>query len=331
MSQAYYSGPAKVFLSGNSVALQPNGENGAVKFSIDEKTSDIATAMFGKIGETLDSQMGEIETVPFDSWHLLPTLFPPYLGVTTASGTGNGAGALVIGTRPHGNANVSAKIYTPDGRLYVPVRAAVTGHPNMKFNSGEALFTSVKISCLGDPAKSPGDSAFLLTGNAITESAASDPGDAFALTDFVRGRWSSAWGTLAGFGGDGGAAMEGEDGFELVPAVKYDPLTVSKILRHMKLATASFMIKLRPVGPTQTQIATALLAHTAGSRFGAGTNAADLILTGPNSKTVTLKQCEIKGAGFEFGGTKLGNGEIGFVPAMTFNTGAPQPQLIFSA
>jgi hypothetical protein len=55
-----------------------------------------------------------------------------------------------------------------------------------------------------------------------------------------------------------------------------------------------------------------------------------LVLTGPSSKTITVKQTEIKGAGFEFGGTKLGTGEIGFVSKMNFAAGAPQPLLVFS-
>lgn len=331
MSQAYYTGPAKVYLGSNSVALQANGANGQVKFNINEKTADAGTAMFGKIAETLDDQTGEIDVTPFDSWSLLPSLFPPFLGVTTASGTGNGAGVLAIGTRPHGSTNTTSKIYTPDGRLYVPVRTAVTGHPTLKLNSGEGLYGPVKISCLGDPTKNPGDSEFLLTGNAITETGATDPGGVFSMADFIRGRWFGAWGTLAGFGGDGGSAMEGEDGWEIVPDIKYSPRLVQKVTRHMVLESVSFMAKARLVGPTQTQIAAAILAHTAGSRFGAGTNAAPLILTGPSGKTITLNQSEIKGTGFEFGGTKLGNGEIGFVCSMTFTTGAPQPLLVFSA
>jgi len=330
-AQTYYTGPAKVYLGNNSVAMQANGASGQVKFSINEKTSDIATAMFGKIAEGLDDVTGEIDVTPFDAWHLLPTLLPPYLGVTTASGTGFGAGALVIGTRPHGATNSPAKIFTPDGRLYMPVRTAVVGHPSLKLSPGEGLYGPVKISCLGDPTLAPGASGFLLTGNAITETAGVDPGDAMALTDFVRGRWTGAWGTLAGWGGDGASTLEGEDGWEIIPDIKYSPRTVQKLTRHMVLDSVAFMAKVRPVGPTQTQIAAALLAHTQGLRLGASTNAADLVLTGPNSKTITLKQADIKGAGFEFGGTKLGNGELGFVTSMTFTAGAPAALLAFSA
>ena len=329
MSQNYYTGPAKAFFA--AVGLQANGAQGQIKADLIEKTSDAGTSQFGKIAETLDDQYAEVTLTPFDSYNLLPTLFPTFLGVTTGVGTGFGAGALLIGTRPHTASNVPLKLWTPDGRLYNFVRAAITGHPTLNLGNGQPLYSGIKFTCLGDITKNPGDSAFLVAGNAITESGGSDPGGVFTMADFVRGKWTGAWGTLAGFGGDGGSAMEAEDGWQLVPEIKYSARTVQKVTRHMVLDSVAFMIKGRPVGPTQTQIAGALLAHAAGSRFGVGTNGADVVLTGPSSKTITLKQAEIKGAGFEFGGSKLGNGEIGFVSSMTFTTGAAQPLVVFSA
>jgi hypothetical protein len=331
MSQTFYTGPAKTYLGVNSVALQASGAQGQAKVTINTKTADAGAAIFGKIAEVVTDVTADIDVTPFGSWHLLPTLFPSYLGVTTASGTGNAAGALVIGTRPHGAANQPCKLYTPDGRLYNFVRAAITGHPTLTLSAKANLFGATKITALGDSTLLAGASSFLLTASAITESGATDPGDAFGLTDFVQGRWSAAWGTLAGFGGDGGAAMEAEDGFQIVPDIKYHPVDVQGLTRHYVLDSVSFMVKFRPVGPTQSQIAAALLAYTLGLRLGASANAATLLLTGPNSKTISLINSDIKGAGFEFGGTKLGNGEIGFVPGMTFTIGAPQPILVFSA
>jgi hypothetical protein len=91
------------------------------------------------------------------------------------------------------------------------------------------------------------------------------------------------------------------------------------------------MAKARLVGPTHTQLVAQIGTHTSGTLAGSGTNAADLVLTGPGSKTITVKQTELRGAGFEFGGTKLGTGEIGFVTQMKFNgSGVPQPLLTFS-
>ena len=321
----YYSGPGKVYL--NSVALQAQGENGQIVAIINEPTTPVAAAMFGRIGETFDDQTGRISVTPFDNWGLLATLFPAFLGISV----GSTAGALVVGTRPHGAANVPTKIYTPDGRLYNFVRTAVTKHPDLKLGVGEPLFGPCEITALGDPTLNPGAASFLVTGNAITETGGSDPGGAFVTSDFERGAWSGAWGTLAGFGGDGGAALQAEDFWTVQINAKYSPLKVQKCTRHMKLDSVEIMAKARLVGPTHTQLIGELGTHTLGSLYGSGANAADLILTGPNSKIITVKKTELRGAGFEFGGTKLGTGEVGFVTQMTFSAGAPQPLLTFSA
>jgi hypothetical protein len=335
MSQTLYSGPAKVsYYNANSSpqAMQAEGENGAIKITIDEKTTQRSTAMHGRILETLDDVTAKIDITPFDSWTLLPTLFPAYLGVTCT--TGGTTGALVVGTRPHTyvadvNGLNSTKIWTPDGRLYNFVRTAITKHPDLKLGPGMPLFGGIEIMALGDPAKNPGDTSFLVSGNAITESAATDPTassfqDSSAAPDFINGKWTGAWGSVTGF-----TSLEGEDGWTITSEVKYSAQTVQKLTRQMKLDSVQFMAKARLVGPTHTQLLGKILAHTLGATLTEGT-ATDLVLSGPSSKTITLKDVELKGAGFEFGGTKLNTGEIGFVTKIDFSSGAPAPSLIFS-
>lgn len=332
-AQTLYSGPGKLFFNG--VGFQADGENGQINCTLDEKTTQRGTAMFGRLLETLDDQIVKIAMTPFDSWGILGALFPTILGVTTTAGAvtnGAGTGLLAVGTRPHdfaaGSVNglAAAKIFTSDGRLYNWVRAAMTKHPEMKLGVGQTLFGGAELTCLGDPGANPGSSGFILAGNAITETAATDPDSTgFALTDFVNGAWVGAWGAVTGF-----TAMQAEDYWTLVTDVKYSPLTVQKITRHMKLDSAAFMIKARIAGPTHTQIVGKILAHTSGQIL-KETSAVDLVLTGPASKTITLKGCEIKGAGFEFGGTRLGTGEVGFVTETAFASGVPAPTLLFSA
>jgi len=294
---------------------------------INEPTTPVAAAMFGRIGETLDDVTAKISVTPFDNWGLLATLYPTFLGISN----GSNAGALVVGTRPHGAANVATKIWTPDGRLYNFVRTAVTKHPDLKLGVGVPLFGACEITALGDPTLNPGVASFLVAANAITETGGVDPGGAFVTSDFIRGAWTGAWGTLAGFGGDGGAALQAEDFWTISVNAKYSALKVQKLTRHLKLDSVEIMAKARIVGPSHTQIIGELGTQTLGSLFGSNTDAADLVLSGPGGKTITVKQTEIKGAGFEFGGTRLGTGEVGFVTQMKFTAGAPTPLLTFSA
>jgi len=327
-SKTIYSGPGKVYV--NSIALQPEGENGPIKVGLNEETAEIAAAMFGRVGEQVADQTVELSLKPFDNWGSLRTLFPAALGVSC----GASAGVLVIGTRAHGAANAATKVWTPDGRLYNIVRSAIVGHPALHLGVGKALFGDTKIVGIGDGVTpvAMGASGFLIAGNAITESAGSDPGGNMTMSDFIRGAWTGIWGTVAGFGGAAGSdtltnPVEAEDEWTIEPNVKYSPLKVQGRTVGYKLDSVGFMAKCRPFGPTHTDIVAAIGAHTHGGRLGS----ADLTLTGPSSKTITLKNAAIKGGGFDFGGTQLGSGEIGFVNEMTFTAGAAQPLLVFSA
>lgn len=327
-AKTIYAGPGKVYW--NSIALQPEGENGNIRLAVAEETSEIAAAMFGRVGELVTDQIAELSLTPFDNWGSLRTLYPATLGVTC----GASAGALVIGTRPHGATNSTAKVWTPDGRLYTLVRAAIIGHPTLQLAPDKALFGDCRVIGIGDNVTpvAMGSSGYLVSGNAITETGAADPGGNMTMSDFVRGAWTGVWGTVAGFGGAAGSdgntfAVEGEDGWTVETDVKYSQLKVQGRTVGYKLDSVRFMARCRPFGPTHTDIVAALGAHTHGGRLGS----ADLVLTGPSSKTITLKNAAIKGGGFEFGGTQLGSGEVGFVNEMTFSAGAAQPLLVFSA
>jgi hypothetical protein len=326
MSATIYSGSGKVLLH-NAVSLQAEGVNGAVSIKLNEATAQIAAAMFGRIGEQVTDQTVDITTKPFDSWGILPYMFPTYLGVTCGASTG----AILIGKRPHDAAVVStsgASVWTPDGRLYTLVRAAITGHPSLHLGTGKALFGDVKISCFPDPTVSMGTGGYLFaSSNPIYESGQTDPAIALALymsmSDFVREKWTASWGAVTGFTG-----MEAEDEWTIEPSIAYTDLKVQQRSLAMKLDSVEFMIRVRPYGPTHTQILTQVGSHTHGQVLGS----ADLVLTSATTgKTITLKNAGVRGAGFEFGGTALGTGEIGFVNEMTFTTGAAQPLLVFSA
>jgi hypothetical protein len=136
------------------------------------------------------------------------------------------------------------------------------------------------------------------------------------------------WGAVPGFGtGVGATAIQAEDEWTIETNVKYSQLRVQGRTVGFKLDSAAFMARVRPYGPTQTQIMNRVGSHFLGGRLGS----ADLVLTASLSgTTITLKNAEVHGAGFEFGGTALGTGEIGFVNEMRFSAGAPLSLLEFS-
>lgn len=337
MSTTYYSGPGKLYR--NAVAFWPDG---LLKYEISQEKDDIIAAMHGRIGSTLGDTIGKISFTPLDNWTELAQYFPTYLGVTTLGGSN--AGALLIGQRPHNPlsggsyaSDTPATIWNPDGLKIVVVRTAFTKHPDLHLGAGVKLFGGVELTALPSTSSgavtSIGSSAAFHT---ITESGASDPGGNMITSDIVREPWTGAWGTITGFGGDGGAPMQVEDEWTLTSDISYSALKVQKQTVHMKLESVQFMIKGRLTLPTWTQIeANVLTGRALGSRWaypGAQGSAIDLVLTSAIAgKTITLKNCDVMGEGFEFGGTKLGTGEVGFVSQVSFSSGAPQPLLVFSA
>ncbi len=341
----YYSGPGKAYLG--TAGFQPDGVNGAVSFAIEEKTDVRASAQGGEAFETLADQTGKVTTVPFDNWNLLPTLLPRYLGVTTAAGAGNGAGALAIGTDPFNPTAANPVVNTPcgviasDGSQYQFLRGAITKHPTLKLFPGAPLFSQIELTALGVLGVYPGSVGFLMAASAITEVGGLDP-DAvgFGIADYGQTHWSLdpavGWGTIFG-------AAEGEDGIEIVPDVKYNIIACQKISRVGRLASARFMAKMRLVSPnagSHSTLLSKILAHTSGGLLSEGTLAGvgslDLKINGSNGKFARLVNCEVKGAPFEFGGTKLRTGEIAFVPtvipmAVPAGQSTYPPSLILSA
>lgn len=335
MGNTIYAGPGKLYTGGT--VLWPQAENGTLHYMITQEKNDVASAMHGRVASTLGNTIGKIALTPFDNWSALPFLFPAFTGVTTSAG----AGALVIGTRPHGavGADVPATIWSPDGRSLVVARTAITKHPELHLGVDKPLFGSIELTAL-PKSSAAGLSSITAIGtaavfHAIHEGAQADPGGQMILTDFIREAWLGVFGATAGFGGDAGLAVQAEDEWTITPEIKYSELKVQKQTVAMKLDSAQFMAKCRPVGPTWTNIeADVLTGRVTGLRWANPGNlgaAVDLALTSTSGKTITLKNCDVMGEGFEFGGTKLGTGEVGWVNEMAFTAGAPNPLIIFSA
>ncbi len=327
----YYSGQGMPYLTVGTaiIGFQPEGVNGAVTCAVEEKTTPRGSALYGEMLETFDDATGRIGFTPFDDWTLIPYLYPAWTGVDTSAIASGAAAVLKIGTNPHDPTNAGTMypggIWTVDGRQYAFVRCGWNKHPAMKFGAGEKLFGAAELLALGDPTKLPGATGFLMTGNAITESGAANPNTlVYAGTNFAQTHWTGAWGGVTGFD-----TLEAEDGWDLVADVKYQTFASQRITRVSRMTSTRFMLKGRLVGPTHTKLVGAVLAHTSGQVMQHGT-VSDFTLTS-GTRTVVLHNTEIRSAPFEFGGTKLNTGEVGFVTSMQFTAGAPTALVTFSA
>lgn len=333
---AIYSGPAKVTLhsaAAKIATLQAEGADGAVNLNIEEKREQRWSALGGYAGSHQTDITAKVTLTPFDSWASLAVLYP--FACVSVGGT---PGGLAIGERAHDHQAAAAdglgatKLWTPTGTLWQVVRTAITKHPNMKLGVGMPLFDGIEITGLCDPAKAFGASGSLIAANAITESAASDTDATFPDGAFLNGFWQAKWGTLAPFGDE---FLQADDGWELSCEAKYGIVTGAKRTWHMHFEGVQFAVKGKLIGPTASAQMAVLLAHTQGQLFGATTLAGgtNLVLTGPQSKTITLNNCVpvFENSGYVFAGSKLAAGEVAFVTATSFaSPNAPDVVVAFS-
>lgn len=328
-SATIYAGPGKLLFNG--VALWPEQVNGLMTYKINQQKLDFAQAMHGRAGSQLGDTVGKVSLTPFDNWSAIPALLPTYIG----AGSNGNPGALFVGQRPHnpitgggGAADIPGVIWNPLGLEITIKRLAVTRHPDIHLGVGKALFGPVELTAL--PRSTNGASPVSIGTSdafhaAIVESGATDPGGTFGLGDFVRDAWTGVWGNVAGFGGDGNSLpIQAEDEWVISTNATYNEIKVQGQTIAMELASVEYMAHGRPYGPTWTQINAAVLtSRLLGSRWGfpGGPLAQqqDFTLTSASSlKHITLINCDVHEEGFEFGGTRLTTGEIGFVTQVVY-------------
>lgn len=318
MAKTYYTGPGRVKMG--SLAVHSADNTDIVARRIDEAVP-VVSSYHGTVKQLARDLYAEIDLTPFGDWAALPLLYPAYIGVTTTGGTG----AVVCGKDPHTVSEVPVTIYTIDGRSYTFNRAAVTGHPDIHLGVDKPLFGPMKFTCLGSLAKARSEADFLMpTSNPIVESSATDNSPALDQANFIRTNWIGAWGAVTGF-----TAIEAEDEWTIMFNATYSSVKCQGLTRKMILTNIAIGARVRPVGPTHTELIGQLDEMAVGASYPAGTTK-DLVLTG-GSKTITLKNCGVAGAGFEFGSSRLGTGELMFVASqLTTTPGTVDPLLIFA-
>ncbi len=312
-----YAGPGKFYRNGK--AYFADGENGEISFDIEQEKLEVASALTGFIRYNQGDAVGRIKLKPFSDWDLLPEIYPDYLGASH----GASPGSVVIGSRLFGPdaAPIPGKIWVPgDGRSYTAVRTGILKPPSMHLGVGVPMFDEMEVMAVVDMSKKIGDAACLYTHVA---SGAADPGGDLEMANFVQGEWIGSWGAYTG--------MEAEEEWVIVPEVKYQLYKKQKVTILGKLISVRWMVKVRLVGPTHAQLTTALGLHNGrlvGSGFGTED---DLSLEHASGKSINFIGADVVGAGFEFGGQKLGTGEVGFVNSQLFEGGDGAPLIEFSA
>jgi hypothetical protein len=148
---------------------------------------------------------------------------------------------------------------------------------------------------------------------------------AIAVAKIPRQKYTAAWGSVAGF-----TSFQAQEEWTITHELKLVPVRIQGRTVDMKITSYRAMAKCMPAEPTMGNVDGALLAQGAAAEHGAklSTTAADLVITGSQTVSVTVKNAALKTAGFVFGGKALRNGEIGFVSTINVSSGTGTAALV---
>lgn len=296
-------GPAYVNFNGANIPL---GEDSRLEITPVNRV--ISAALYGEIDEVYTDLVVKGTGTPL-TYDNLAVLWP-YLQPT-------------IGQRIFGNADAPLQWLSNNGDAIAVRAGAVTKMPD--------LILGVEKAGIG-PMEFCG-----VVGNGLEASASNSyytiaSGQGFAppavLTSKIpRQKYTAAWGSVAGF-----TSFQAQEEWTITHELKLAPVRIQGRTVDMKILSYRCMAKCLPAEPTMANIDAALLAQGSAAMHGAklSSTAADLVITGAQTVSVTVKNAALKTAGFVFGGKALRNGEIGFVSTINVSSGTATPALVLA-
>jgi hypothetical protein len=289
----------------------------------------ISTSMHGRITRFKKDIVIKIPIKLWGAYENIGLLFP--------TSTSAGQPALFGAAPPFGASLFTPATYAADLPLEIWSRnndtitytnAQITKLANLRLGVEADLFeAAVEFTCLVGAGLDPGVSAsYYLLGT----TAWSDATAGFSSANYLKTRFSGAWGNLTGF-----SPIYPERGFSIAWDLELEPVmmdgygTIDYVIKNF-LATC----KCIPAGPTMANINKYAQADTpvAGVPIGAllSTVVADLTLTGfynaaysAAPPVIVLKNCSMLEHSFEFGLTPLRKGEITWETQRVFAGGVP--------
>lgn len=223
-----------------------------------------------------------------------------------------------------------------DGQIHTINAAAVTKLPDIFLSAKKTMFGSLTVRGYRSLATGWLDANSLYT---LATSGGSLTDTTWVPQNIVVQPYSATWGAISGF-----TSFDTQDGWTISFNMETEEIETDSTGKiDVAFKSLEVMAKCVPVGPTATQILTAAkiqgLSGSSGMargyslhNDGSGSVTPDLVITGQDGASiVTLAAANIKTAGYQFGATKLRNGEVGFVSTRKYTTGAQQPLFVLAA
>jgi hypothetical protein len=256
-------------------------------------------ALIGIVDETVSDLAIRCTGTPL-TWTSLSTLFP-YLTPT-------------VGQRLYGDTDKPLTWAANNGDVFTIASAAVTKMPDLTLGGEKDIIGPVEFTGLianGDDPENANSYYTIATGQSFSA-------PALDTTKLTRQRYTAAWGSFTGF-----TSFQAQDTWTISHELELNPVKIQGRTVDMTVGSYRCMAKCMPAEPTMANIDAALLIQGTGAKQGRrlSANSADLVITGQNTVSITLKNAGLKTAGFVFGGKPLRNGELGWVS--NWVTGSP--------
>jgi hypothetical protein len=265
-------------------------------------TDVVSTSLYGDVDEIYKDQIVKARGRPlFYDTANISTMWP-YL-------------AAVSGTTYPGSRDTTCVWSSSNGDTITLTSALIGKMPELELGVNGPVLGNMEIWGVignGDDPSTANSYYALATGASYSNPAV--PGTAV----LGRQEFTGAWGSVSGFG-----AIQAQEKWTISHELKLDPITIQGRTRAFRLVSYRAMAKCKPLGPTMAQIDAALYAQGSGAAGGyrLSTNAANLVITGSSSMSVTIGNAALKTAGYVFGGKPLRYGELGWVSTLGIASG----------
>jgi hypothetical protein len=265
-------------------------------------TDVVETSLYGSVDEIYRDLIVKASGTPlFYDPAQNATLFP-YL-------------SAIIGTTYPGASDVPCSWISSNGDNVVLTSALVGKMPDLELGVTGAVLGPMEIWGIVANADDPtGANSYYTFSTGNTYSNPAVPSTAV----LGRQEFTAAWGSVSGF-----SSFQAQHKWTITHELKLEPVQIQGRTRAFRLASYRAMAKCKPLGPSLSQIDGAIYAQGTGAAGGRrlSTNAANLVIAGSNSMTVTLGNAALKTAGYVFGGKPLRYGELGWVSTLNIASG----------
>jgi hypothetical protein len=267
---------------------------------------EVKTSMFGRIDFAKTNFMPKFGLRLWGAYENLSVLFPSVFTNPAA------------GTSLYGASDNPVVIQSTNNDTLTFTNAQITAMPNLHLGVDSDLFAAdVEITPLIGNGHNPEDAGAYFTIGTSSYSAATAN---FAKTNYLRARWTGAWGAFAGFG-----TIVPQKGFNLSWALGLRDMPIDGLgVVDKTVEDLIVTVGCIPIGPTSAQINA---QHQAvGQPMGVlGSNVAStLTMTCAGPHSIAIAGMFLAETGLTYGIEPLRIGQTVWKSTRAFSTGAPQ-------